>query len=72
MMEANNRLINAVLNMRHYQREYFKTRSKFCLREALKFEKKVDALLQPYVPVFGELKPKQFLLFNNDNDEPIE
>lgn len=46
------KLINAVLNMRHYQKLYFQNRSPFCLREAKKFEKQVDSLLSEHsVPI---------------------
>jgi len=39
-------LINAVLKMRHFQNCYFKYgRSSFNLKEAMKYEKKVDAIL---------------------------
>lgn len=38
-------LITAVEQMRHWQKEYFRTRSTQALDEAKKFEKQVDNLL---------------------------
>ena len=44
--EAIDRLIEAVSEMRHRQREYFRTRSKSALEAAQAAERKVDRLLE--------------------------
>lgn len=41
----------AVADMRHHQREYFRTRSHGALQQAKRAEKKVDELLAPRTQV---------------------
>lgn len=36
---------NLVSEMRHWQKEYFRTRNQFTLEEAMKLERKVDTVL---------------------------
>ena len=51
--KLNEDFLNAVSKMRHFQNCYFKYgRSSFNLKEAMKWEKKVDAIL-------AEISPKQ-------------